>query len=157
MKIAIPSDNGSQISRHFGRAKGFIVFTIEEGVIQNEEFVDNRFTGHSQGLHVSHGHQGGDEHHHSHQGILQALENCSIVINHGHQGGDEHHHSHQGILQALENCSIVIAGGMGKRLVTDMTSSNKQVFITKEVIARKAVELFLEDKLDHQDDLYCEH
>ncbi|MBT3302342.1 MAG: iron-molybdenum cofactor biosynthesis protein [Bacteroidetes bacterium] len=129
MKIAIPSDNGSQISRHFGRAKGFIVFTIEEGVIQNEEFVDNRFTGHSQGLHVSH----------------------------GHQGGDEHHHSHQGILQALENCSIVIAGGMGKRLVTDMTSSNKQVFITKEVIARKAVELFLEDKLDHQDDLYCEH
>lgn len=129
MKIAIPSDNGSQISRHFGRAKGFIVFTIEERVIQNEEFVDNRFTGHSQGLHVSH----------------------------GHQGGDEHHHSHQGILQALENCSIVIAGGMGKRLVTDMTSSNKQVFITKEVIARKAVELFLEDKLDHQDDLYCEH
>ena len=129
MKIAIPSDNGSQISRHFGRAKGFIVFTIEEGVIQNEEFVDNRFTGHSQGLHVSH----------------------------GHQGGDEHHHSHQGILQALENCSIVIAGGMGKRLVTDMTSSNKQVFITKEVIARKAVELFLEDKLDHRDDLYCEH
>ncbi|MBT4336973.1 MAG: iron-molybdenum cofactor biosynthesis protein [Bacteroidetes bacterium] len=129
MKIAIPSDNGSQISRHFGRAKGFIVFTIEEGVIQNEEFVDNRFTGHSQGLHVSH----------------------------GHQGGDEHHHSHQGILQALENCSIVIAGGMGKRLVTDMKSSNKQVFITKEVIARKAVELFLEDKLDHQDDLYCEH
>ncbi|MBT3802867.1 MAG: iron-molybdenum cofactor biosynthesis protein [Bacteroidetes bacterium] len=129
MKIAIPSDNGSQISRHFGRAKGFIVFTIEERVIQNEEFVDNRFTGHSQGLHVSH----------------------------GHQGGDEHHHSHQGILQALENCSIVIAGGMGKRLVTDMKSSNKQVFITKEVIARKAVELFLEDKLDHQDDLYCEH
>lgn len=129
MKIAIPSDNGSQISRHFGRAKGFIVFTIEERVIQNEEFVDNRFTGHSQGLHV----------------------------NHGHQGGDEHHHSHQGILQALENCSIVIAGGMGKRLVTDMKSSNKQVFITKEVIARKAVELFLEDKLDHQDDLYCEH
>ncbi|MBT3424324.1 MAG: iron-molybdenum cofactor biosynthesis protein [Bacteroidetes bacterium] len=129
MKIAIPSDNGSQISRHFGRAKGFIVFTIEEGVIQNEEFVDNRFTGHSQGLHVSH----------------------------GHQGGDEHHHSHQGILQALENCSIVIAGGMGKRLVTDMKSSNKQVFITKEVIARKAVELFLEDKLDHRDDLYCEH
>ena len=43
MKIAMPSDNGSQIAQHFGRAKGFIVFTIEEGIIQKEEYLDNRF------------------------------------------------------------------------------------------------------------------
>ena len=53
------------------------------------------------------------------------------------------HNSHGGILGALKDCQVVISGGMGRRLYIDFEQAKKEVFISNEVIAEKAVELYL--------------
>lgn len=122
MKIAIPSDEGTYLSQHFGRTLGFEIFEVANGQIINQEYRLNIFTGHVLGQHEQHQHQGA-----------------------GHE--DHAQHSHSRILNALKDCEIVIAGGMGRRLVDDLTEAGKQIFITSEPEIRKAVEMFLADKL----------
>jgi predicted Fe-Mo cluster-binding NifX family protein len=77
MKVAIASDNGITISSHFGRTLGFEIFEIENGVIVNQLFRKNDFTGHARGME-------GAGHHADHHGpILEALKDCNVVIAHG--------------------------------------------------------------------------
>ncbi len=64
-------------------------------------------------------------------------------------GHDDHaKHSHNRILTALHDCETVIAGGMGRRLVDDLTAAGKKIFITSQTETRKAVELFLKNELE---------
>jgi predicted Fe-Mo cluster-binding NifX family protein len=122
MKIAIPSDEGTYLSQHFGRTLGFTIFEVSNGQIINQEYRPNNFTGHSLGQHQEHQHHGADH--------------------------DDHaQHSHNRILNALNDCEVVIAGGMGRRLVDDLTYAGKKIYITTIPETRKAVEMFLEDKL----------
>lgn len=127
MKIAIPSDDKINICKHFGRTKGFLIFDIEDHKITNKEYVQNNITGHAQG------------HHHEH--------------NHDHSQP----HSHGGILGALKDCQVVISGGMGRRLYIDFEQAKKEVFISNEVIAEKAVELYLLGQLKDHPEQGCQH
>lgn len=78
MKIAVASDDNINLALHFGRTKGFIIYTIDNREVQSREFLKNTFTGHA------HGHQFDDKgHHHSHRGVLSALKDCQVVISHG--------------------------------------------------------------------------
>ena len=129
MKIAVPSDDSINIARHFGRASGFKIFEIENNSIKESGYRKNTFTGHSKGLHV--------EHH-----------------NHGEH---EHHHSHQGILEGLVDCEVVIAGGMGRRAYNDLAKAGKQVFVTQVKNAEEAVKSYLSKELEHNDEICCEH
>ncbi len=131
MKIAIPSNNKQTICGHFGRTAGFMIYEIADNKIVNQEYRPNTFTGHAQGKHQEHNHQQG----------------------HGHGHG----HSHSGILSALHDCEIVIAGGMGRRLLDDLTQNNKKVFVTKEANIKIAVEAFINQKLDHNENSCCDH
>ena len=88
MRIAIPSNDMTTVSAHFGRTKGFMIFDIENNKVTNKEYKVNTFTGHSQNKHEEHDH-------------------------------GKHKHSHETILNALNECEVVIAGGMGKRLFDD--------------------------------------
>jgi len=78
MRIAVPTNDGTNISEHFGRSAAFLVFEIENGEIRSREVRPNsaRHT-HEQG---SCG--GGAETHapHNHAGILEALTGCDTVI-----------------------------------------------------------------------------
>ncbi|MEN8188073.1 MAG: NifB/NifX family molybdenum-iron cluster-binding protein [Bacteroidota bacterium] len=74
MKIAIPSNDQTTVSRHFGRTTGFMIFEIEGDKIITKEYKSNTFTGHSKGLHHE------KEHNHSHSGIFNALGDCDTVI-----------------------------------------------------------------------------
>jgi predicted Fe-Mo cluster-binding NifX family protein len=131
MKIAIPSDEGTYLSQHFGRTLGFTIFEIANGQIINQEYRLNDFTGHSLGQHEQHQH-------------------------HGAEHDDHAQHSHSRILNALNDCEIVIAGGMGRRLVDDLTDAGKKIFITTIPETSKAVEMFLADKLISDKDA-CSH
>lgn len=130
MKIAIPSMDGNSLSMHFGRSRGFIIYTIDNQTISGKEYRNNDFTGHAQGLHHEHNH----DHDPSHQG-----------------------HSHIGILNVLADCEIVIAGGMGQRLFSDLTQAGKSIYITSETNPETAVKLFLENKLDSNPEKCCSH
>jgi predicted Fe-Mo cluster-binding NifX family protein len=76
MKIAIVSDDGENLSSHFGRTKGFVVFEVEGKEIKGQEYRPNTFTGHARGLEGKH-----DADHHG--PILSALKDCKVVISHG--------------------------------------------------------------------------
>ncbi|HNY03858.1 MAG TPA: NifB/NifX family molybdenum-iron cluster-binding protein [Bacteroidales bacterium] len=128
MKIAIPSDDGIHLSQHFGRTRGFVVVDTENGSITGQEYRTNTFTGHALGMHSDHPH--GQE-------------------GHGH-------HSHQGILEALGDCAVVIAGGMGYRLLEDLTQAGKKIFNTTQPEVIKAVQLFLAGNLI-SDKESCDH
>lgn len=127
MKIAIPSDDKVSICGHFGRTKGFLIFDIENNKITNKAYVENNFTGHAQGQHSEHKHE------------------------HGHQ------HSHSGILDALNDSQVVISRGMGRRLYVDFQQANKEVFISNESDAEKAVELYLQGNLTDHPEKGCQH
>jgi predicted Fe-Mo cluster-binding NifX family protein len=85
MKIAVPTNDGTNISEHFGRSSGFLVFQIEEGRIAGRELRSN--TG-------CHNHDEGG---------------CG---NHAAGGGDP---SHSGIVRSIAGCETVISAGMGRR------------------------------------------
>jgi predicted Fe-Mo cluster-binding NifX family protein len=122
MKIAIPSDEGTVISQHFGRTLGFTVVEITHGQIISQEYRLNNFTGHATGQHQEYKHNGADQ-------------------------GDHAQHSHNRILNALNDCEVVIAGGMGRRLVDDLVTAGKKIYITSETEVTKAVELFIANEL----------
>jgi len=48
MKIAVPTDDGKTISQHFGRARSFAIFEVENGEIVSKELIDSN-TPHSRG------------------------------------------------------------------------------------------------------------
>ncbi len=77
MKIAIPTNNMSTISAHFGRSKGFMIYKIDDNKISNLEYKINTFTGHAKGQHKEHDH---GNHNHSHEGIFSAIGDCKVVI-----------------------------------------------------------------------------
>jgi len=128
MKIAVASDDQVQIANHFGRTRGFLIYTVEENQISEKVYVENNFTGHAKGQH----------HHHDHS-------------------GEHHHHSHTGILDALTECKVVISRGMGRRLLEDFDAVGKQVFITHVENADEAMKQYVDGNLFHDPNKSCQH
>ena len=127
MKIAVASMDGQRISPHFGRSACFVVYSIQAQTVQQREVRANCMTGHSQG-------ECEGEHHDS-PGVGR--------------------HSHGPILQALDDCKVVIAQGMGRRMVEDFSRSGIQVFLTDETEADRAVELLLAGRLQADPSRIC--
>ena len=131
MKIAIPSDEGTYLSQHFGRTLGFTIVEIDNNRIVGKEYRQNSFTGHALGLHHENRHHG--------------------------EGSEGHgQHSHGRILNALHDCEVVIAGGMGHRLYNDLITTGKRIYVTTQPEISKAVEMFLADELKTDKDT-CHH
>lgn len=126
MKVAVVSDDGVAIAAHFGRAQGFVVYTIENSSVTAKDWLPNTFTAHA------HGHSHGD---HDEQG-------------HGM-------HGHGPILRALADCDVVISRGMGRRAYDDLAQSGLQVVITGEENVERALSLFLAGQLVDQPQLAC--
>lgn len=122
MKIAIASDDEKTISSHFGRARGFVVFDIEGNEIKGREYRLNTFSGHA-------------------------------------RGSEEEHESdhHKAILNALNDCKVVISKGMGKRIYDDLKSIGIEVYITDETDVKRALELYINGKLVNKPNLGCSH
>ena len=79
-KIAVASEDGQNISHHFGRSRCFLVFEVEDKQILGQSVRDNTFTAHARGEC-----QPGTEHHHhhGHGAIVQALADCEAVLCYG--------------------------------------------------------------------------
>jgi predicted Fe-Mo cluster-binding NifX family protein len=72
VRIAVPTNNGSSISPHFGRSAAFLVFEVEDGRIGSPALRPNG---------ACHAHAPGGGHEaHSHAGILASLEGCDVVL-----------------------------------------------------------------------------
>lgn len=120
MKIAVASTNGADLSKHFGRSRCFVVFTVEGGKIASQEVRDNTYTAHVQGQC-----QDGSERHH------------------------DQPHSHSDIVGALRDCQVVLCGGMGWRAAQELQAAGiRPVALSQTSSAKEAVEAFLAERID---------
>jgi predicted Fe-Mo cluster-binding NifX family protein len=109
-KIAIPTDDGVTISRHFGRARAFLVVTIENGEVIHQELRELPDTGdHS---HHHHDHDHDHDHHHDHH--------------HG-MGGNP---AHMAKFEYVRDCQYLIGGGMGAPAMNRLNAMGIQVALT---------------------------
>lgn len=117
MKIAIVSDNGTAISRHFGRARQYIVVTIEQGRETARE-IRAKSDCHSQ----------------PHDGAA-------------HDAHGQSDPRHDAILSAISDCQVVIAGGMGAGMDQRLRAAGITPIRTRIPGVEIAIEKFLDGRL----------
>jgi predicted Fe-Mo cluster-binding NifX family protein len=128
-RIAIASDDEHQLARHTGRCRGFVIFDIVDGVAARVGYRPNDFTGHARGeCHEHHAHAAG-------------------------QG----HHSHDGLINALQDCCALLTRGMGPRLVNDLAAVGIEAFVCDATEVEGAAEAFARGDLAHGESAPCPH
>ena len=132
MKIAIVTDDGKTISRHFGRATHYLVVTAEDGRILDRELREK----------LGHQHFSSEEHgHHEHGG------------DHGPHAGN--HDRHVSMVQSIADCQVLLCGGMGMGAYESVRQLNITPYVTDETDVESAVQTFLQGNLiDHTELLH---
>lgn len=124
MKVAVATDDGVNISQHFGRSAGFVVFDVADSKVEKAEFRTNRHSPHAQGL-CDHGQFG-----------------------HGHAQGEHGAHGHAGLVGLLEGCEVVLCGGMGSGAAQALAANGvRPVIVPTPVSAQQAVEQYISGQL----------
>lgn len=137
MKIAIVSDDGKTISRHFGRAAYYLIFHIEDGEITGKE--QRAKPGHNQFAH---------QHHHEHGHEIHLHEQ-------GHGMDAQSADKHNQMLDPVADCAAVIAGGMGMGAYRSIEQANMRPFITTLRDAEEAARAYIAGTLtDHPERLH---
>jgi len=135
MKVAIITDDGTAISQHFGRAKFYLVASIDGGVIIDREMREK--VGHG---HFSLGEAGGHSHDHGHE-------------QHGSDEGA--HHKHGLMAQNIADCEAVICGGMGRGAYESIRSLNIRPIVTDLKTVNDALMAYMNNNLtDHTEKLH---
>lgn len=75
MKIAFPTNNGTTIFPHFGRATHYLVVTVEDGAETHRELREKAY----HGTPADHSHAHG----HDHGGMVSPLSDCDVLISGG--------------------------------------------------------------------------
>lgn len=114
MRVAVASDNGQNVSAHFGRCDRFVIFDLTDGQVTRVEERPNE---------SAHDHHGSPHAHHHGYGV------------HGHHEAGHHRY----ILDLLRDCQAVISGGMGPHMQEKLTRAGHQIFLTGEKDAQEAV------------------
>lgn len=76
MKIAVPSDDQTNVASHFGRAQGFLLFTVHDEVVEPAGYRPSETTEHACECGMA-------ERPSRHQRILDALAGCDVVVARG--------------------------------------------------------------------------
>ncbi len=130
MKIALITDDGKRISRHFGRASHYLVLSLENGEVVSRELRPK----------ISHHHtgQGEQEHHHDHG-----------------ESEEQHHQRHVSMAEVISDCEVLICGGMGRAAYESMYRLNITPVVTELTDVDEAVKAFLNGELvDHTELLH---
>ena len=109
MKIAIPTNDGINISAHFGRCRQFLIFEAGNGKVKLIETRTNAGC-HQHGSHSS----DGAAERHTHSGFVEVLGDCETVLCSGIGAGAVEALRAGGIPVA-----IVEASGSAEQIVTD--------------------------------------
>jgi predicted Fe-Mo cluster-binding NifX family protein len=131
MKVAIITDDGKTISRHFGRATHYLVVTIEDGKETNREMREKM--GHQQFSAMGH------EEHHGEQ----------------HGFDESSHGKHIQMAGTISDCQAVICGGMGMGAYESMRRLNIQPVVTDLTDIGQVIQAYIAGKLvDHTELLH---
>jgi predicted Fe-Mo cluster-binding NifX family protein len=130
IKIAVVTDDGVTISQHFGRAKFYEVFTVENGKVVKRERREK----------LSHHNFAHRKHHHSDE----------------QHGFDKHSHSkHISMAEAIKGCQILLARGMGSGAYQSMLQLNIKPIVTDIRNIDEAIQAVINGSIiDHTDKLH---
>ncbi len=130
MKIALVTMDGKTISQHYGRSPYYIIYTIENDVIVEQE-LRRRGTGHfaPNAQHEHHEH----EHGHSHE--------------EGHGFGDDADGKHASMAQEIGDCKVLVAGMMGRGAYQAFVKEGIEVVMTDFVGAQEAAMAYIKGNL----------
>lgn len=133
MNIAVVTDDGSRVAMHFGRARFYQVFSVEDGEILRSELRDRRGTLH-------HGH----DHGHGHdEGRGDA---------HGFGAGAADRHA--AMLTQLSDVSVLLVGGMGRGARQAVDAAGIAVVATDIGDTTEAVTAYLSGRLENREQLF---
>jgi len=126
MKIAVVTDDELTVSRHFGQASWYIVYTVEGGKVACKE--KRPKMGHR---HFAYR----DAHPHVH-GERHGFDLASV-------------NRHISMAEAIKDCQVLIAGGMGMGAFQSMVSCQIEPLVTDVENIEEAVKLYIEGKLSN--------
>jgi predicted Fe-Mo cluster-binding NifX family protein len=124
VKIAAITDDGKTVSQHFGRARYFLVVTVEDGTISTQELRE-KAGHHTFAPHEAPGHHppGG----------------------HGFDPASRGRHAQ--MLSAIADCQVVLAGGMGQGMLQNLEQAGIRPILTEVKSIQEAIHAFLEGTL----------
>lgn len=150
-KVAIPTNNGTRVSGHFGPTKQYLVVTVKDGEIVSKE-TREKFS-HHRGSHndddMTRRHElkhNGDHHQH--------------VEGHGHehehsQGHGHHHHNHNQMLENILDCQFMAVGGMGSPVYKACEEEGIRPILTDIKDVDEVVKAIISGNIvDHKDQLH---
>jgi predicted Fe-Mo cluster-binding NifX family protein len=124
MKIAAISEDGINISQHFGRAPYYVVVTVEDGKVVSKENRDKA------GHHTFAAHQ---------------EEHLGPGERHGFDAGAQVRHA--SMMNNITDCQVLIAGGMGWGAYESLKSRGIKAVVTDVENIEDAVKLYLQGEL----------
>jgi predicted Fe-Mo cluster-binding NifX family protein len=125
MRIAVPTNDGTSISDHFGRSAAFLIFETENGQIKSRRLKSNV---------GKHSHPRGE---------------------HKDPSTNTHPHDHAGILTTLEGCELVICIGMGHRAAEALKGRGMQIVFAAPGPADETVAAYLSGNLSAKEAGFC--
>lgn len=129
MKIAVVSDNGETISRHFGRARSYLVVTVEEGEVVARELRSK----------ANHQDFADRQHEIRTPGTPRGF-------------GSGSHDKHRAMTETISDCDFLIAGGMGQGAFSSLQAAGNETVMTDERDVSRAVERFVAGDLPNASD-----
>jgi predicted Fe-Mo cluster-binding NifX family protein len=135
MKIAVVTDDGTTVSQHFGRARYYAVFTIEEQRVLGKEMLDRSDTLVPVAEHeVRHG--------------LDRELDC-------HGAGTAAAAAHLRMVQPIEDCQVLVAGGMSWSVRECLLSAQIRPILTDMESLDEVVKAYLDGTIvDHPELLH---
>lgn len=127
MKIAVVTDDQATISRHFGRAQYYLVFTVQDGQVMGQELRSK--LGHDQ-------FQLEEHHEHDH--------------GHGHGYGQHSQDKHSRMMANIGDCQVLLAGGMGLGASASLQAIGVKPILTTVREIDAAVQAYLTGELEDQ-------
>jgi predicted Fe-Mo cluster-binding NifX family protein len=135
MKIAVVTDDGTTVSRHFGRARFYAVFSIEEARVLGKELLDR--TGTLQPV---------DEHEARH-GLTGQID-C-------HGTGTAAAAAHLRMVQPIEDCEALVTRGMSWSARECLLDAGVRPILTDIESLDEAVNAYLDGTIvDHTELLH---
>jgi predicted Fe-Mo cluster-binding NifX family protein len=133
MKIAVITDDGTTISRHFGRAASYKVLNVQDSKITNTELRTK--PGHNEFKEDDHSRIEGSGQRHGYGPIAELR--------------------HNRMAEVIADCQVLICRGMGSGAYDNMQAIGVRTIITDLSSIDKAVEAFLDGTIvDHKERLH---
>jgi len=126
LKIAVVSEDGVNISQHFGRAPFYVVVSVEGGKVSGKETRPKA------------GHR---------EFAIQQEEEHDASGRHGY--GAASNSRHATMASTIADCHVILAGGMGYGAYENFKGRGLEVVVTDVTDIEEAIKCYLEGNLSN--------